>query len=84
MTSNKNKPVHRDKLGVELNVGDYVCYPSQNSLSIGEVIKLNNKMVKVAAVPTRKYSPTSNKYSADMIKLNSADVTFYVLVNAGK
>lgn len=72
-------PEHKDKLGRELAVGDAVCYPSSNMLYIGTVIKLNNKMVKVQKVGSRGYE--SNKYPDDIIKLEGADITFYVLQN---
>ena len=74
-----NPPEHKDKLGRELAVGDAVCYPANNTLYIGTVIKLNNKMVKVQKVGSRGYD--HNKYPADIIKLEGADVTFYVLQN---
>lgn len=72
-------PEHKDKLGRELAVGDAVCYPSSNMLYIGTVIKLNNKMVKVQKVGSRGHE--SNKYPDDIIKLEGADITFYVLQN---
>jgi hypothetical protein len=70
---------HKDKLGRELAVGDAVCYPSSNMLCIGTVIKLNNKMVKVQNVGS--WRSDHNKYPGDIIKLEGADVTFYVLQN---
>jgi hypothetical protein len=72
---------HKDKLGHELAVGDAVCYPVSNMLYIGTVIKLNAKMIKVQRVSKSKYPVEHNKYPADIIKLNSSDVTFYILQN---
>lgn len=76
----KALPQHKDKLGRELAVGDAVCYPSSNTLLIGTVEKLNPKMVGVKKLGG-KYSYTSNKYPSDLVKLEGADVTFYVLQN---
>lgn len=74
-------PEHKDKLGRDLYVGDAVCYPNHNSLDIGTIIKLNNKMVKVQRVSASRYTGEYNKYPTDIIKLEGADVTFYVLQN---
>ena len=74
-----NVPEHKDKLGRELAVGDAVCYPNSNTLYIGTVTKLNNKMVKVNRVGLRSYE--QNKYPQDIVKLEGADVTFYILQN---
>lgn len=70
---------HKDKLGRELNVGDAVCYPVSNMLYIGTVTKLNNKMIKVQRVSKSKYPAEHNKYPDDIIRLESSDVTFYIL-----
>ena len=75
-----SEPEHKDKLGKLINVDDYVVYPYHNTLSIGRVIKLNNKMVKIVKVPAGKYKDTgTNKYPIDMVKVNQEDITFYLL-----
>lgn len=75
-----SQPEHKDKLGKIINVDDFVAYPYHNTLGIGRVIKLNNKMVKVVKVPAGKYVDTgTNKYPIDMVKVNSEDITFYLL-----
>ena len=79
----KETPKHKDKLGREINLDDFVAYPSHNSLAFGQVIKLNNKMVKVVKVPAGKYIETgSNKYPHDMVKLEPKDMTWYLLKNS--
>lgn len=80
MVMTKVTPEHKDKLGRELAVGDAVCYPSSNTLYIGTIIKLNNKMVKVKTVGSR-WGGEYNKYPSDIVKLEGAEVTFYVLQN---
>ena len=74
-------PLHKDKLGHELAVGDAVCYPVSNMLYIGTVIKLNAKMIKVQRISKSKYPVEHNKYPDDIVKLHNSDVTFYILQN---
>lgn len=79
----KETPKHKDKLGREINLDDFVAYPSNNSLAFGQVIKLNNKMVKVIKMPRGKYIDTgSNKYPHDMVKIEPKDMTWYLLKNS--
>jgi hypothetical protein len=74
-------PEHRDKLGRVLAVGDAVCYPSHNSLELGTVKKLNPKMVKVweAGHSASRWYTGSNKYPSDLVKVEGAEVTMYLL-----
>ena len=72
-------PEHKDKLGRVLAVGDAVCYPVSNALFIGTVTKLNAKMVKVQKISRSRSPYELNKYPDDIIKLDSAEVTFYAL-----
>lgn len=72
-------PEHKDKLGRILAVGDAVCYPVSNTLYVGTVTKLNAKMVKVQKISKNPRPSELNKYPADVIKLDSAEVTFYAL-----
>jgi hypothetical protein len=72
---------HKDKLGRILKAGDCVAYPVQNSLVIGTIKKINPKMVKVAQVPAQRWGGDSNKYPADCVKLDGADVTMYLIKN---
>lgn len=74
-----HNPHHKDKLGRDLAVGDAVCYPVSNTLYVGTVTKLNAKMVKVQKISNSRYPTEHNKYPADIIKLDSAEVTFYAL-----
>lgn len=77
------QPEHKDKLGKTINIDDFVAYPYHNSLGIGRVIKLNNKMVKVVKVPAGRYKDSgSNKYPHDMIKVDPQEVTWYLLKNS--
>jgi len=77
----KETPEHKDKLGRLLKLGDCVVYPSHNSLEIGTVKKLNNKMVKVwkvGASAGRWYTGT-NKYPQDIVVVDGPEVTMYLI-----
>lgn len=70
---------HFDKLGREITVDCCVAYPTSNSLQIGKITKLNNKMVKVEPLNTR-YRPTpTNKYPHDCVVVDGQDVTMWIL-----
>lgn len=80
----KELPVHKDKLGRVINVGDFVAYPSHNSLQFGKVMKLNNKMVGVIpAITKHPVHNNTNKYPADLVRLEASDMTWYILKNSG-
>lgn len=79
--------VHYDILGKEIKVGNAVAYPDGTHLAIGTVIKLNKIMVKVKEVVPAppKYSwqrVGSNKYPNDIVVLEGAEVTMYILRNS--
>lgn len=75
-------PEHHDKLGRMIEIDDFVTYPSHNTLMIGRVVKINNKMIRVVKVPAGKYhDPGKNKYPGDLIKIDPRDVTVYLLKN---
>lgn len=79
----KEPIVHKDKLGRIINVGDFVAYPTRNSLEFGRVMKLNNKMVGVIpAVSKYKIYGNTNKYPIDMVRLDEKDMTWYILKNS--
>jgi len=73
---------HFDQLGKLITLGDYVAFPQSNILSIGTVIKLNLKMVKIRKVnhrPSTYNTGEYNRYSNDLVILNGPDVTAYLL-----
>lgn len=78
----KTIPEHKDKLGRLINVGDFVAYPTHNSLEFGKVMKLNNKMVGVLpAIQKYKHHKNTNKYPSDLVRLAAEDMTWYILKN---
>jgi len=75
----KETPVHKDKLGREIRIGDFVAFPQSNSLSVGKITKINPKMVKVLLLPRAKSD--YNKYPDDVVRLEASDMTWYMLKN---
>ncbi len=80
----KPQPQHKDKLGRLIALDDFVAFPSHNSLSVGKIVKLNNKMVKVLEIkkPNRYGASEYNKYPDDVVKLEQSDMTWYILKNS--
>lgn len=77
----KEVPVHKDKLGRTISVGDFVAFPQSNSLSVGKITKINPKMVKVLGLPRAKSD--YNKYPTDVVRLEASDMTWFMLKNGG-
>ena len=68
---------HKDLFGQQLEIGDCVVYPRSNSMMVGTVAKLNPKMVGVKGIGSRWGD--CNKYPAEIVKVNGAEVTMYLL-----
>ena len=79
----KEKIVHKhpDKLGRNLEMGDCVVYPSNNTMMIGTVIKFTPKMITVKNIGWRS---ETRKYSSDVIKIEGPEVTMYLIRNSSK
>jgi hypothetical protein len=78
-TKTPNPPVqHVDKLGVPIELDCVVAYPSGNTLDIGRVTKINNKMIKVSGVGSTRASE-KNKYPFATVVLDSQAVTLWLL-----
>ena len=73
----KEIPEHRDILDRVLAVGDYVAYPDSNTMKMGKIDKLNQKMVRVTT--GREWRSTVNKYPKDTVKLEGPDLVMYLL-----
>lgn len=81
----KETPVHKDKLGREINLDDCVAVAHHNGMEIAKVVKINPKMVKVEILNVEKrtwYSGEHNKYGTQMVVIDSQDVTMYLLKGA--
>lgn len=70
-------PEHRDILDRVLAVGDYVAYPDSNSMKMGKIDKLNQKMIRVTT--GKEWRSTVNKYPKDTVKLEGPDLVMYLL-----
>ena len=73
----KQAPEHRDILNRVLAVGDYVAYPDSNTMKMGKIDKLNQKMVRVTT--GKEWRSTVNKYPKDTVKLDGPDLVMYLL-----
>lgn len=76
------KHQHQDKLGREIAIDDCVAFPQSNSLMVGKVIKSNPKMLTIQAIDAklrRWHSGEYRKYPADTVRLDSVDLTLYLL-----
>jgi len=80
----KELPKHKDKLGRMIQLDDFVAFSNHNSLSVGKITKLNNKMVKVLEITKPgKFKPSDyNKYPHDCVKLEQSDMTWFILKNS--
>jgi hypothetical protein len=80
----KEVPVHKDKLGRAIALDDFVCYPNSNNLDIGKVVKITPKMVLVSRIPDRyrKWGGESRKYPCDLVLIEGKEVTMYILRNS--
>lgn len=75
----KEIPVHKDKLGRTISIGDFVAFPQSNALEVGKITKINPKMVKVLKLPKAKYD--YNKYPSDVVRLDATDMTWFMIKN---
>lgn len=84
----KSKPEikHYDVFGKELKIGTAVAFSNGNSLSIGEVIKINPKMIRVVEFSKKNSSWRNSagylKYPSDMVVVDGPAVTMYLLKNS--
>ena len=83
MTQKTKKPKpeinHTDVFGKPLQVGTAVAFANSNALAIGQIVKVNPKMLRVAAFTSSSYKPTYLKYPSDMIVVDGPAVTMYLL-----
>jgi hypothetical protein len=76
----KEQPVHYDRIGQQVNVGDIVAVADFNGLMLAKVTKLNQKMIKVQRFPKPyRDGKGRNKYAHDAIKLDRDEVAIHVL-----
>ena len=79
----KPAPVHKDLFGHELAIGTPVVYAQYNTLTVGNVIKINAKTVRVKKYVTEgRWVPESQQYPQDLIKIDSADLSVWLMKGA--
>ena len=73
---------HKDLLGREVNVDDYVAFTHHNSLYVGKVIKVTPKQVRVVPIGTN-YRQTDGflKYTSQCCLVGGPELTFHILKN---
>lgn len=80
----KKQPEHKDIIGRPISIGDFVVFPQRNSLAVGKVIKLNEKMVKVhefSAIMKGGGWGKINKYPSDVAIIEGEYLSMYILKN---
>ena len=73
----KEIPVHKDKLGSVLSVGDYVAFSYYNRLHLGIVHKLSPKVLAVKLYNNNSWH--IRKYAKDTIKIDGPGLIWYLL-----
>ena len=71
----KPLPVHTDKLGRDLKIGDCVAYANgSRSLRLGLIEKIHPIMIGI-----KTKGSISNQYPKETVKLDGPEVTLYIL-----
>ena len=69
-----------DKLGQPIEVGSIVAYPiSASTIGIGKVTKLNEKMITISALQTKRPN-TVRKYYAQVVSIGDIPETLMYLL----
>lgn len=71
---------HVDILGQKIVIGVHVAMPYRNSMVVGKVIRLTNKMVRVA--PIKHIDSNYLVYPHEVIILTGEDAMVYILKNS--
>jgi hypothetical protein len=78
----KKQIEHKDLFNHTLELGMAVVYSQYNMLTIGHIIKINPKTVRVRKYTTARWQQESQQYPQDLIMVNSADLTAWMLKGA--
>lgn len=70
--------VRKDILGRDIKVGDFVAFPHSNSLYLGQISKINPKMLRVHPVNGRSKGGYL-KYPHETVLVDASYVTMYIL-----
>lgn len=75
----KELPVHYDRIGRPVELGDIVAAADFNGLMLARVTKLNKKMIKVRRLPESARRSEKNKYAQDTVRLDSEEIAIFLL-----
>ena len=75
--------VRKDILGRDIKLGDFVAYPHSKSLYVGQITKINPKMLRVHPVKGRSKTGYL-KYPHETVLLDGPRVTLYMLTYSNK
>lgn len=78
---NDNPSIHLDLFGRELKLDDIVAFPESNTMSIGKIVKINPKMIKLTAIK-KAWRKDKLIYANQCILLDGQEVTMYLLRNS--
>jgi hypothetical protein len=71
---------HRDCLGREVKIDDYVAFSHHNSLHVGKVIKVTPKQVRVIPIGAGRWREEGMlKYTTQCCLVGGPELTFLIL-----
>jgi hypothetical protein len=71
---------HRDLLGREVKIDDYVGFVHHNAMYVGKVIKVTPKQVRVVPLLTNYRSETGYlKYTNQCVLIGGPELTYLIL-----
>jgi hypothetical protein len=79
MKKQKKVPEHFDVLGNSLDMGTTVAVSHRHGMEICQVVKLNNRMLRVMPVKPKYRGDGFLKYPTDMVTVDPQLVTLYAL-----
>jgi hypothetical protein len=80
----KEAPAHKDVLGKDINIGDFVVVSYNRGLRVCKVSKFTPKMMRVHPVDTKRKHSGYLKYGQETAIVSGEDVFVYVLGNLDK
>lgn len=73
----KEKVIHKDFFDNEVEIGDFVTFPSRNTLILGRILSVHPKQV---CVESRESSPSKYYiYSKESVKADQDDVLVFIM-----
>lgn len=80
MTINIPVEEHKDLLGREVKIDDYVGFVHHNQMYVGKIIKITPKQVRVIPVFSKYRSETGHlKYTNQCVLIGGPELTYLIL-----